>query len=162
MDEITRDIMELQKYLRYISSKDNRIRPVGIDGIFGDETVEAVRNFQTAYDRDVKGVVTPADFEAIIEVYNDLVEKSKSPIAIQVVAEPNFIFKIGDKDDAIYFLQLMLRGLSKRYQNIPTVSLTGVYDEQTENAVERFREDTAPILIDKIVWNNITENFNRI
>ena len=89
-------------------------------------------------------------------------EKSKSPIAIQVVAEPNFIFKIGDKDDAIYFLQLMLRGLSKRYQNIPTVSLTGVYDEQTENAVERFREDTAPILIDKIVWNNITENFNRI
>ena len=162
MDEITRDIMELQKYLRYISSKDNRIRPVGIDGIFGDETVESVRNFQTVYDRDVTGVVTPADFEAIIGVYNDLVEKSNSPIAIEVIAEPEFVFELGNKDSSIYFLQLMLRELSKRYQNIPTVELTGVYDEQTENAVESFREDNAPLVIDKIVWNNITENFNRI
>ena len=69
MDEMTNDIKELQTFLRNIAANDSRIRAVGIDGIYGEETRQAVRDFQSAYGLPVTGVVSPSDFEAIVYVH---------------------------------------------------------------------------------------------
>lgn len=162
MDEITRDIKELQTYLRNIASNDSRIRAVGIDGIYGEETRQAVRDFQSAYGLDVTGVVSPSDFEAIVTVHNEFLRKNAPHRAIQVVHDPDVIIKFGDSNDAVYFLQIMLSALSQIYKNIPTPNITGIYDEQTERAALSFKRISDSINIDKAAWNSIVDNYNRL
>ncbi len=55
-------IREVQRYLRAISYKESRVPHVGVDGIYGEETREAVRAFQALFPLLVTGLVDAQTF----------------------------------------------------------------------------------------------------
>lgn len=162
MANIEKDIKELQYYLRTISAADSRVRPVGIDGIYGDETREAVRNFQQAHSLPVTGNVTPDDWRSIVGVYSELIRKLAPHRSIKAIRDPSYVFMPGDRNDAVYFLQIMLNALARRFENITAPTISGVYDEQTIKAAEHFMRMHDSAQLDKTVWNSISDNYNTL
>ena len=62
-------IAEVQRYLRAVSYRHESIPHVGIDGIYGEETREAVRAFQILFSLLATGV---ADEETFSRLYKEL------------------------------------------------------------------------------------------
>lgn len=56
---------EVQRYLRAISYAQKEVPHVGIDGIYGEETREAVRAFQTLFALPRTGIVDQETFYAL-------------------------------------------------------------------------------------------------
>lgn len=62
-------IREVQEHLRYLGFFDPILPEVGIDGIFGESTAEAVRQFQRWFDIEQTGVVDRATWELLYARY---------------------------------------------------------------------------------------------
>ena len=64
----------LQQYLNVITTAYPSIPSVVPDGIFSENTEEAVRAFQEAFGIDQTGIVAAATWNRITEIYNDIVQ----------------------------------------------------------------------------------------
>lgn len=64
--------MHLQEYLNYIANTYDTIPKVNADGVFGPQTTEAVRAFQTLFGIEPSGVVGAATWDAITSAYAEL------------------------------------------------------------------------------------------
>lgn len=71
-------ITEMQKYLRFISSRINEISNVVPDGIFGETTEESVKSFQKYFGLTENGIIDYQTWELIVFVYNRLIEMEKT------------------------------------------------------------------------------------
>lgn len=60
-------VAEVQSYLRALSYRHAEIAHVGIDGIYGEETREAVRAFQLLYALEATGTVDNETFLLLYE-----------------------------------------------------------------------------------------------
>ncbi len=63
-------VEQLQSYLRVIGQNNNSVPVINVDGAFGNATANAVRAVQRLYGIEQTGVVGPATWNAIIELYN--------------------------------------------------------------------------------------------
>ncbi len=132
----------LQYYLAVIAVYNNNIPTLTIDGVFGDATGNAVRAFQRANGLPETGVVDEATWNALNSTYLGILQ-SYPP---QFLAEdyspyPGTPLRIGSTGDAVRVVQERLSFISGFYQNVPNVSVTGTFDEQTRTAVDAFLED---------------------
>ena len=62
-------IAEVQRYLRAVSYKHESVPHVGVDGIFGDETEEALRAFQALFALSVTGTADRETFALLYEEF---------------------------------------------------------------------------------------------
>jgi peptidoglycan hydrolase-like protein with peptidoglycan-binding domain len=162
-NELRENIRELQQYLYSISLMINSIPSVIPDGFFGEKTEAAVIAFQQEYDLPVTGEVDKKTWDTITTVYRHLFRSP--PEKIDVFPENDFILDENASEHLIYMLQIMLRTIGKRYPNTPVVSITGIYDADTSDAVKFIQNislfpDTGSA--DKYTWNNIVKTFEHI
>lgn len=131
-DERKEKIKQLQKYLREIAKVDNRIPLLNLDGFFLDETENAVRIFQEIYGFTPNGEVDEQTFYKIYEEYINIVG---------VPAPCNFFNPFYETDSvySVYFVQIMLKRLSEKYQNFPEIEINGSIDENTKGALEEIK-----------------------
>lgn len=84
-DDQRRDhVRELQEYLRALSATDERYPLLGVDGVFGPETTEAVKVFQQTTNSPVTGTVKRDDWERIVREYGNLLLQIVPPRAIKI------------------------------------------------------------------------------
>jgi peptidoglycan hydrolase-like protein with peptidoglycan-binding domain len=62
----------MQEYLARIAQAYGQIPNTGADGIYGPRTATAVRAFQRVYGLNSDGIIGPASWSKIVEVYNTL------------------------------------------------------------------------------------------
>ena len=67
-------IMEMQRYLRFISSRIDDITNVIPDGIFDKATEDSVKSFQKYFGMVETGIIDYPTWEMIVFVYNQLNE----------------------------------------------------------------------------------------
>lgn len=132
----------LQYYLAVIAVYNNNIPTLTIDGVFGDATENAVRAFQRANGLPETGIVDEATWNALNRTYLGILQ-SYPP---QFLAEdyspyPGTPLIMGSTGDAVRVIQERLSFISEFYNNVPDVSVTGTFDEQTRAAVDAFLED---------------------
>lgn len=132
----------LQYYLAVIAVYNNNIPTLTIDGVFGDATENAVRAFQRANGLPETGIVDEATWNALNSTYLGILQ-SYPP---QFLAEdyspyPGTPLIMGSTGDAVRVIQGRLSFISEFYNNVPNVSVTGTFDEQTRAAVDAFLED---------------------
>ncbi len=157
--EKSEHIREAQRYIYGISFHNKRIPRVIPDGIYGEKTAEAVRIFQEEYGLKPTGEIDKATWNRLVQVYS---EYTRDIVLLDVFPE-NYVLKPGDSGAVVYIIQVILNTLSVRFSNIPSVELSGVYDESTADAVRKFRETAAlsPFEgIDFEAWNKLASGFN--
>ena len=140
-----------------------KINPV--DGIFGAQTEDAVRQFQIIFSLNPDGIVGRATWYQIIRIYvavqrlAELQSQGQQAYAIGPYPED---LSLGDTGDPIRLLQYILNVLQEFNPYIPAVSQTGVYDIQTRNAVQSFQQNQgipATGAVNAQTWDALYEAF---
>ena len=129
-------ILELQAYLHGISHQ-SQLPHLIPDGVYGENTANAVRLFQQQNQLPPTGETDTATWNAIAQAYRQEVR----PTVLHLRLFPTGItaYAPGDKGSAVFVIQ-------------------GVYDTATKNAVQQFQELT-PLppsgTVDAATWNHL-------
>ncbi len=154
-------ISEIQQYLRTLSFNDPRLFPVVVDGIFSNQTANAVNAFQQTRGLPVTGTVDPQTWDVLYAEY--LKERPRGTVPLLVFFDSAHRLSPDDENETVAILQLVLNSLSSVYDNIPVVSVTGRYDAATETAVRLFQELhglTPSGIVNESTWNILATLFN--
>jgi peptidoglycan hydrolase-like protein with peptidoglycan-binding domain len=118
-----------------------KINPV--DGIFGQETEAAVKEFQRIFNLTPDGIIGPATWYKIIAIYNGvkrLAELDSEGISAEEISkEFPGVLAFGDTGQNVRNLQYFLAVVGEFYDTVPQIEITGVYDEPTRQAVIAFQ-----------------------
>ena len=134
-------IFEIQQYLRTLAMDGYQIPMIIPDGIYGVETGNAVRVFQSLLGLPVTGRVDYNTWQALKAAYDE-VQSSRLPSApIYPFEEILNDGKItaGNMLPLIYIIQIILRTIGVAYQNLEKQEITGVYDRATVENVRDFQ-----------------------
>lgn len=129
-------IKEVQKFLYVISDRvNNKVPRVAIDGIYGDETRNAVLIFQRLYDLEGDGTVDRITFDKMYILYE---EARNSDLSFDyIITENGFPVKLGDQNNDVIYIHLLINELKKTYQDIQGVDTKSNYfSDATKKAVE--------------------------
>ena len=133
-------VTTVQYYLSIIAYFNGALEPVPRSGTFGPETVAAVERFQEFYGLPVTGIVDNATWNTITKIYTETV--ASLPQGYQgnnAKLYPGFFLTKGMRNQSVSDLQTYLQLIAKNIPEIPSVSVTGYYGDQTEAAVSAFQ-----------------------
>ncbi|MBQ8397354.1 MAG: peptidoglycan-binding protein [Clostridia bacterium] len=157
-------VRELQYYLRYLAQFSNEIPPLELDGIYGPTTEAAVRAFQRLYGLPIDGIVGEDTWNAIYRSYLGAIEtippQYGEGVTIPFQGVP---LVMGVQSEEVRLLQEYLNRIAEAYPEIPTVSVTGIFGAQTEEAVEAFqRLFGIPVtgVVIATTWNAVTDVYS--
>lgn len=73
-------IREVQEYLRFLAFNNNALMEIGVDGIFGPETIQAVQLFQRQSQMEETGQVDRPTWDLIYASYIVALDSSIPPL----------------------------------------------------------------------------------
>ena len=125
-------IESIQSYLLLIAGERDEIPVSPIDGIYGEETREAIKAFQRLLGIEITGIVDKETYDLL---YEDVVRINNTKNAkSEVYEEDMFPLSIGSFGHDVALLNTYLRVLSEYYElgKIPTDDF---FSKDTENSV---------------------------
>lgn len=133
-------VTTLQYYLSIIAYFNGALEPVPRSNYFGPETVAAVERFQEFYGLAVTGIVDNETWQTISRIYTETVASLPSGYeGTNAKLYPGFFLTEGMRGENVQDLQTYLNKISQNIPEVPSVSVTGYFGEQTENAVREFQ-----------------------
>ena len=169
VNDITTDVndhvRELQQYLRVIRRERDGETDVPIDGRFGPLTAAAVRQSQEESGLPVDGAVDRATWEAIFADAQRIIYLRALPTLVQGLSMGQPPIRVGDQNDSVLFLQVMLGALAARFSNLPEAeTLSGIYSDVTAATVRLLQQQAGLAttgIVDKPTWDAITILYNQ-
>lgn len=128
------------------------------DGIYGQQTQNAVSVFQRERGIPVTGVADQYTWERIAAEYPDALTRMDQAEPVGVIMNPGKVFRTGDESHMVSLFQVMLMSLSKIYGSVAEPEITGYYDDITAEAVSSFQFLSAlPQTgeMDKVTWKHL-------
>ncbi len=159
---VGQNIRALQTMLRVISEADPRLPIVIPDGIFSQDTLNAVSAFQRTRSLPVTGVVDQTTWEAIVEDYELALISQHNPEAIQILLEPGQILRRGEYNANLFLLQAMLAFLATREDSITGPEVNGTLDSATAQALAAFQllAGLPPTgELDRLTWKYLVQQY---
>ncbi len=151
-------VYQIQVLLNRISDNYPAIPKIyPVDGVFDEETEEAVRKFQSIFGLAEDGIVgkqtwykleflyvgiknlTELDSEGIILNTYPKYPGDMTAAVFATVAPVNGSYSQGATGDSVRVLQYWLSWVSAFYPGVPDVAIDGVYGPATENSVLQFQ-----------------------
>ena len=129
-------IKEIQKFLFVISDKVNSDVPrVAIDGIYGEETRNAVLIFQNLYDINGDGTVDRITFDKMYVLYRDALDEDLR--RDYIITDNGFPISVGTQNNDVMYIHLLLNELGKTYRDIERVDIKSTFfSERSKRAVK--------------------------
>lgn len=157
-------IREIQENLQILYKDGYSLPYVGVDGIYGDATADAVGDFQYAVGIEPTGVVDVDTWTALVAAARQAQVRAQESAAIKPFERQlqNNEIKMGEISDLVTIIQLMLKTLTE-YEYGEVVA-DGFYGDVTENAIIDFqrRNGLEPTgVVDKITWNALARAYNK-
>ncbi|MBR2021336.1 MAG: peptidoglycan-binding protein, partial [Clostridia bacterium] len=106
-------VLLLQSLLDYISVFYPSVPNIEKDGIFGQNTEDAVRQFQKTFGLTETGIVTPLVWNALYQVYLNIIN-SVTPV-LPNQGFPGRDIRRGDSGENVKLMQTYLNAISSRY-----------------------------------------------
>ena len=156
----------LQYYLSVIAYFNPDLNTVAIDGVFGENTKNAVEAFQRYYGLEVTGEVERNTWNKLEEIYTNTVRDIPPTIYNgRAKIYPGYFLIKGSRGEAVTDLQTYLSLIGEYYRDIPKIPVTGYFGDQTENAVREFQRrfgirETGSV--GPLTWATIAEQYNFI
>lgn len=151
------EVRVIQYFLAVIGNFYNTVPPIPVTGNFDEATANAVRAFQRAVGLPEDGIVGQQTWEEIYRAYRGIIDTLELP-ENRVAPYPGDPLTLGDSGQYVTFLQEYLTVISRTYPSIPTVTVNGTFDEQTQAAVEAFQREfglSPNGLVGPNTWNRI-------
>ncbi len=129
-------IREIQKFLFVISDKvNNKVPRVAIDGIYGEETKNAVVIFQDLYDIDGDGTVDRITFDKMYVLYKDALDEDLR--SDYIITNGGFPISVGAQNNDVLYVHLLLNELGKTYKDIERIDIKSTFfSERSSRAVK--------------------------
>ncbi len=167
-NDITTDmslyIEELQRYLRIIQRARSGYTNVPIDGIYGADTTEAVRQVQREAGLPVTGVADRDMWDAIVTIATAIELENSPPTAIVVYRQKQPPLTVGSTGDDVYILQSVLQRITRQYDDLPSIpSPDGRYSDTTAALVTAIQKRSGlPETgnTDRNTWDAIARLYN--
>lgn len=159
---VGQSVRALQTMLRVIAEADGNIPTVVPDGIYGQSTIRSVSAFQRQYGLPPTGVTDQDTWERIVEVYEPANIRIGPATPIEIILEPNQIFRRGDRSPYLYLLQAMLMSMADDLE-LDAPQVTGTLDNPTAQALAGFQilAGLPPTgELDRITWHYLANQFS--
>lgn len=158
------EVQNIQYLLAYLSQFYSTVPPVAIDGIYGPATTASVRAFQQTFDLPITGEVDFDTWDVMYRTYLGFIETIPFKyIEGNVLPYPGVPLRIGANDESVRVLQEYLNYISRFYDEIPTVNVTGYFGTQTRAAVTAFQRMmgiTPNGTVGSVTWNAIIDLYS--
>lgn len=158
------DVVQMQVMLNRIGQNYPAIPRVTADGIFGQQTENAVRAFQRIFNLTEDGIVGRSSWYQMVRLYVGVTRLAELESEGQRFAGISWqapaSLQSGSSGQSVRQLQYMLNVVSQFVNSIPTVAEDGIFGEATQNAVRAFQR-FAGLTVDGVVgpatWNALYE-----
>lgn len=154
----------IQYYLDFIAYFNDNLQRISVDGVFGRNTENAVKTFQSFYNLPVDGVVDNATWYEILEQYNAIIQSLPYEFqSYSALLYPGYVITDGAEGKAVEQVQTYLKTISQNVNSVPNVTVDGVYGPETANAVSAVQALYGlPVTGDVgvLTWNAIVELYN--
>lgn len=155
------DVNVIQTALNRISQNYPAIPKIyPVDGIFGEETENAVKRFQSIFNLTPDGIVGKATWYKIINLYVGILRLSELNSEGQTLFGTDLQYpdaiSLGDTGEKVRILQYFLSVLSAFNSFIPPVAIDGIFGSATEEAVRAFQKNNnLPVtgIVGEQTWN---------
>lgn len=159
---VGQSVRSLQTMLRVIAEADGMIPTVVPDGIYGQSTLNAVSTFQRNYGLPVTGITDQATWERVVDIYEPALVRIGKTQPIEIIFEPNQVFRLGDRSPYLYLVQGILLAIGDEYGLPNEPDVTGTMDAATSAALAGFQ--TLAGLpptgeLDRITWKYLSQHF---
>lgn len=154
----------IQYYLNVIAYFNGNFNIIPLNGVYDEQTAEAVRVFQQFYSLNSDGVVGRETWNKLQEVYRNTV--SSLPINFygnKAKLYPGYFLSEGMRGQDVTNLQTYLSFIADYYNDIPKIPVTGYFGTQTRRAVQEFQRlfGLEPIgSVGAVTWNEIAKQYD--
>ena len=163
-------VVVIQTELNRISQNYPAIPKVPmVDGIFGIRTENAVRKFQEVFNLTPDGIVGPATWYALVRLYTAVTSLSELRSLGQTFYVNSWVLnnpiRQGDTGVRVEHLQYMLSVLSAYIQQIPPLTIDGIFGPRTQAAViaaQRLFGLPETGVVDPETWDEIYDQYSGI
>lgn len=158
-------VFTLQYYLAYISLFIPSVLRITADGAFGPSTREAVISYQRSYGLPETGVVDERTWNSIETTYFGILQGIPYEYEEGLILPfPGRVLRVGSEGDDVRALQGYLNFIGTVYEEIPRISVDGVYGPTTAAAVSAFKRlfniPGDPERVSAQTWNAITDVYD--
>ena len=151
-------IRALQTMLRTIAQMDGIQMNVIPDGVYTQQTTDAVRSFQENHGLPPTGITDQDTWEKIVEAYRPARTEIMPAEPVYITLNPGQTFRRGDRHHHLNLVQAMLYLLGQVYDGFPAPAMTGELDGATEEAIRIFQQLSglpANGVLDKTTWKHL-------
>ena len=160
---------ELQNFFYVISQVEPEVPRLNPDGIYTEETAEAVRVFQKKImgRPDPDGRVDYETWRQLVSHYHAAEARLREPRTVSPfrIALKNGVLSPGDKCDLVLMIKLMMNTLALEYRCAENVPLTEEYDEALTDAIRQFQvvhglPETGAV--DRATWDRLAMAYDQL
>ncbi len=154
---IGEEVGYIQYLLSYLGMYYEEILPCTSSNLFDKLTEESVKSFQIMTGLLETGSMNHITWNTLVETWIGLLIETGD----QKVTEgeyPGFVMKVGSIGVEVVELQRYVNEIIERYQNDYCLTVNGVFNPQTEEAVIRIQKELGIMpsgIVDRYTWNSI-------
>ena len=151
-------VRSLQTMLRVLAEDDRDLFSLIPDGIYGNQTRQAVTAFQRKYGIPATGVVNQETWDRITAEHSPALVRLGPAEPLRLILNPNQIIRRGEAHPYLFLVQGMLTTLAEIYSSILVPGMSGVLDMPTSESLASFQElSSLPQTgeLDKITWKHL-------
>jgi len=173
------DVAMIQMQLARIRRNYPLMPAVSVDGVYGSQTVAAVRQFQQIFGLPQTGTVDRRTWYQISNIYAAVMklgelgsEGHRPPVITPPQPPPVFNppypgapLRVGSRGNNVITMQTFLNTIASVYPSIPRVVVDGIFGPATHAAVTAFQRQfglTADGIIGPATWARIVSEYNRV
>lgn len=158
------EVKTIQYFLAFVGFFNDRLPEIKSDGIFGPETENAVKAFQREYGLTADGIVGRATWYRLLDAYysilNSLPDEYRSYSSLLY---PGYTITTGASGNVVTQLQKFINTIAANNRSVPSVTVDGIYGEQTKaavRAIQRLSDIEESGVVGPLTWNAIVNLYN--